>query len=1099
MHADAMPVVRASGACEKYTSEFSDRLPAAKGVDVAHTAMSCASPALAACAATRVRTRGEGAARWKFPPSRSGVAPRAAQSATANPARGKDVSPEELAEQSLEACGWGELLADLAEYASTRLGQEAVRVMQPPEGGAWQSEMLLDETEAAMVMENHLGASIDFGGIMSAEVRRALYKAEKYASLGGDELAAMVAFIASASRLKKTVENVAVNGVPPPELAPLRNIVAAMAPRPEVADAIKTCVDDQGGFKDGASPELRRARSQRAAAEAKLRRALQNADGQVTTHQGRVVLAVTPPAPAGALVVGVAAGGGLVLIEPPGVVVLNGQLAQCVASEESAIDAIRRRLTAAVAAATPDLFAALDVVTRLDVIAARARQASAMNACRPTFVLPPGRAIDPTGVGGSGFSGGVDGSYDETRALREAREAEKATMFPSSAGYRGDDGEGDHDDGEGAGEDDDGAVELLVELAGLRQPVLAAQAIRARRLARREAAKRAALSKKRTGLEEGPDGRYGRNGRGDDSDVDDDLLLGVRRGVDPRTYGDDDVARVKGPVAVDVFVPLNARCVVITGPNTGGKTAAMKAVGLASLMARSGLFVPAEIARLPWFDSVLVDIGDSQDLMQSLSTFSARLAKQRAILSAAGPDSLVLMDEVGTGTSPAEGAAIGGALLERLAGVGAGGTVFNRAGLTLATTHHGELKALKYEHPGGFFENAAVEFDEAALAPTYRLLWGVPGRSRALQIAERFGLEPAVVDDARAALGEGRATLEETIGALETARRGADEDIKRALTLLWNVDRTAPRIAAAQARVDAAEEAADVKLASGIARAGRDRKTQLAAAARRAQVEVAREKRGAALASGATDFATAAAAARAAEAEAKRAAAAAKLGPPAKVPSGWCPDVGDPVVVLTTGMQGKVRKVAGSAVTVQAGLMQLKVDVADVRPDTDAPKQQKVTSARARMPAGTRAAARIDALMGVDSRRAAVRKNVTPPPPSFGYNFDADDDVPTTGDKVRIIGGANKGAVGTVVVDDGGLLTVQTGRAMLKCPVEGVEFASKVVGGKGGKGGGGGKGKKKKKGGGLPSPSKDIRKASQAPSPKPSGDVNDLMAKFNRK
>ena len=203
-------------------------------------------------------------------------------------------------------------------------------------------------------------------------------------------------------------------------------------------------------------------------------------------------------------------------------------------------------------------------------------------------------------------------------------------------------------------------------------------------------------------------------------------------------------------------------------------------------------------------------------------------------------------------------------------------------------------------------------------------------------------------------------------------------------------------------------------------------------------------------------------------------------------------------MVLTTGMQGKVRKVAGSAVTVQAGLMQLKVDVADVRPDTDAPKQRKVTNARAHMPAGTRAAARIDALMGADSRRgAAERKNFTPPPPSFGYDFDAEDDVPTTGDKVRIIGGANKGAVGTVVVDEGGLLTVQTGRAMLKCPVEGVEFASKVGGG--GVGGGGGKGKKKKKGGGLPSPSKDIRKASQAPSPKPSGDVNDLMAKFNRK
>ena len=176
-----------------------------------------------------------------------------------------------------------------------------------------------------------------------------------------------------------------------------------------------------------------------------------------------------------------------------------------------------------------------------------------------------------------------------------------------------------------------------------------------------------------------------------------------------------------------------------------------------------------------------------------------------------------------------------------------------------------------------------------------------------MQIAERFGLEPAVVDDARAALGEGRATLEETIGALETARRGADEDIKRALSLLWNVDRTTPRIAAAQARVDAAEEAADVKLASGIARAGRDRKTQLrlTRGGRRLK-SPGKERRGAGV--GATDFATAAAAARAAEAEAERAAAAAKLGPPAKVPSGWCPDVGDPVVVLTTGMRARFAK-----------------------------------------------------------------------------------------------------------------------------------------------------------------------------------------------
>ena len=128
-------------------------------------------------------------------------------------------------------------------------------------------------------------ASLDFGGVMSAEVRRALFKAEKFASLGGDELAAMMAFIGAATRLVKTVEGVKENGAPPPELQPLRDIVASVVTHAEVAEKIRACVDDQGGFKDGASPELRRARSQRAAAEAKLRRALQSSSGSPPRHE----------------------------------------------------------------------------------------------------------------------------------------------------------------------------------------------------------------------------------------------------------------------------------------------------------------------------------------------------------------------------------------------------------------------------------------------------------------------------------------------------------------------------------------------------------------------------------------------------------------------------------------------------------------------------------------------------------------------------------------------------------------------------------------------------------------------------------------------
>ena len=1006
---------------------------------------------------------------------------------------------DELRAQSLEACGWRELCEHLAEYASTRLGQEACLNASLPTGGPWESELLLDETEAAMAMESHHGTSLDFGGVMSAEVRRALFKAEKFASLGGDELAAMMAFIGAATRLVKTVEGVKENGAPPPELQPLRDVVASAVTHAEVAEKIRACVDDQGGFKDGASPELRRARSQRSAAEAKLRRALQSSSGSVTTHQGRFVLAVTPPAPAGALVVGVAAGGGLVLIEPPGVVLLNGTLAQCVAAEETAIDAIRRRLTYDVAEVVVDLFQCLDVVTRLDAVAARGRHAAALNAVRPRFVAPP----HATGIyayeTNSVVQRDVADADADADATRRAREAEQNAMFPTLAGGARRGPAGDDDEGADEADADAEKKELLVELAGLRQPVLEAQAIRARRAARRAAARKLASKKKK---------RADAKGDEEADDEYDALLLG-NRGASIS----DETPATRGPVPVDVFVPLSTRCVVITGPNTGGKTAAMKAVGLASLMARAGLFIPAEIANLPWFDDVLVDIGDSQDLMQSLSTFSARLAKQRAVLRACTPRALVLMDEVGTGTSPAEGAAIGGALLERLAGVqtaGGGGGGGGAAGLVLATTHHGELKALKYEHEGGVFENAAVEFDEVELAPTYRLLWGVPGRSRALQIAERFGMEPAVVADARDALGEGRVTLETTISALETARRDADENIAAARLLLSEVRRTVPRIQRAADATKAADDEADAKVAAAVARAARARAALLRGAEREAMSAAARERRQRSMQSGKMDFAAAAAAAAAAEREKKRLAAEEAARPAAEAAAaraaapGWTPGVGEDVVVTATGMCGKVTAVSGALVTVQAGLMGMKVNASDLMPDPNAAARAEAARppAKARLPRGAQAARRVDALLGGGGRVAASRNaSASVPLGDFGDFGDEDDFSPTLGDTVRI---KKTGVVGVVVDNDGGVLSVQSGRNTLKSPVEGVEFAAAGAGG-GGSGGKKKQKKQKKKGSGLPSSvakSATQKRSSGASKPAArsgSADVNDLMAKFNRK
>ncbi|MFN5727256.1 MAG: endonuclease MutS2, partial [Pseudanabaena sp.] len=167
-------------------------------------------------------------------------------------------------------------------------------------------------------------------------------------------------------------------------------------------------------------------------------------------------------------------------------------------------------------------------------------------------------------------------------------------------------------------------------------------------------------------------------------------------------------------VPVDVLISPQISVVVITGPNTGGKTATLKTFGLAALMAKAGMFIPAkEPVEMPWFDLVLADIGDEQSLQQNLSTFSGHIRRIGRILDSLSPQSLVLLDEVGAGTDPSEGSAIATALLEYLG---------EHTRLAIATTHFGELKALKYQNPK--FENASVEFDDASLAPTYRLLWG---------------------------------------------------------------------------------------------------------------------------------------------------------------------------------------------------------------------------------------------------------------------------------------------------------------------------------------------------------------------------------------
>ncbi|WP_333044441.1 endonuclease MutS2 [Microcoleus sp. S13C4] len=666
--------------------------------------------------------------------------------------------------ETLELLEWPRLCQHLATFAATKLGVAAALDLEIPATQAQTAE-LLGQTQEAYQLESRAGGALSFEGIQ--DIGTSLQRAELQGLLSGEELLAIATTLAGARQLRRIIDSQA-------DVPTLKELAAQLRTYPELEQEIHRCIDDRAQVADRATPKLAGIRVQMRQLRDRIYQILQgilqrqsNAvqEQLITQRSGRFVIPVKAPQKDAipGIVHDSSASGATLYVEPHSTVNLNNQMRQLLRQEQAEEEAVRRALTEQVAAVKPDLDRLVVVVTTLDLAAAKARYSYWLQANPPKFI--------------------------------ELGEPELAPKNPEK------------EDEEKEDEENSENSQLLIRnlrsqitLRQLRHPLLVWQ------------------QQHEQGFP---------------------------------------------VVPVDLTIGPHIRVVAITGPNTGGKTVTLKTLGLAALMAKAGMFVAArEPVELPWFDNILADIGDEQSLQQSLSTFSGHIRRISRILEvlqnksqAEGeeksnlpitnsqqqdeevtdtqntvsalpilkpklqipqpqipnpnsqfpiPKSLVLLDEVGAGTDPSEGSALAIALLQYLA---------QHSLLTVATTHFGELKALKYQDSR--FENASVEFDDNSMQPTYRLLWGIPGRSNALTIAKRLGLLASIVEEAQTYVGGASQDVNQVIAGLEAQRRKQETKAREATQLLHQTEKLHREVSQKAAALQERER--ELKIAQEVA------------------------------------------------------------------------------------------------------------------------------------------------------------------------------------------------------------------------------------------------------------------------------------------
>ena len=681
--------------------------------------------------------------------------------------------------ETLELLEWPRLCQHLATFAATKLGVAAALDLEIPATIAQTAE-LLAQTQEAYQLESRAGSALSFEGIQDIGI--SLQRAELQGLLGGEELLAIATTLAGARQLRRIIDSA-------PEVPALKELASQLRTYPEIEQEIHRCIDDRAQVADRATPKLGGIRVQMRQLRDRIYQILQgilqrqsNAvqEQVITQRSSRFVIPVKAPQKDAipGIVHDSSASGATLYVEPHNTVNLNNQMRQLLRQEQAEEEAVRRALTEQVAAVKPDLDRLVVVVTTLDLAAAKARYGYWLQANPPKFIelgepeLPVEDIED------------IENLDEETaEPPNEEKSKNSRSLIPN--------------------------LRSQITLRQLRHPLLVWQ----------------------QQYEQG-----------------------------------------FAVVPVDLTIAPHIRVVAITGPNTGGKTVTLKTLGLAALMAKAGMFVAArEPVELPWFDNILADIGDEQSLQQSLSTFSGHIRRISRILevlsnklegeeeaeensnlaitntsaslststlstSSPGPilrlrtstelstssaqaphapcpmphapcpipKSLVLLDEVGAGTDPSEGSALAIALLQYLA---------RHSLLTIATTHFGELKALKYQDSR--FENASVEFDDSSMQPTYRLLWGIPGRSNALTIAKRLGLLAEIVDEAQTYVGGASVDVNQVIAGLEAQRRKQETKAREATQLLHQTEKLHREVSQKAAALQERER--DLKIAQEVA------------------------------------------------------------------------------------------------------------------------------------------------------------------------------------------------------------------------------------------------------------------------------------------